>query len=328
MASALSGPVRFSTVGLPDGQRIARWEAHNADALIGLRCRSLDERTLEATEINLQLPTLHLARVIGPSHLVERTTEIIRRAPSDAFACYFSLVGEAFFYHDDGIRTLRPGQLVICDADRPFVRGFSRGLEELVVKVPRERFREATGIDSLSEPRTLDFAHGGDLHARTLARLVGAAVRSEGEGPVDDETLLGLLGALLADDRPGAVGAAHLAAAKTYVEEHLTESGLNAARIAGGVGISERHLSRVFAPSGTTVPQYVLGRRLERARTMLAEGVGVLSVAEVAAATGFGSAARFSHMFKERYGVRATDVLLGARAASASTMSKRTRDHA
>jgi AraC-like DNA-binding protein len=337
VTATASGPVRlFSTVGLPDGQRIASWEAHNADALIGLRCRSLDERTLEATEINLQLPTLHLARVIGPSHLVERTTEVIRRAPSDAFACYFSLVGDAFFYHDDGVRTLRPGQLVICDADRPFVRGFSRGLEELVVKVPRERFREVTGIDALREPRMLDFAHG-DLHARTLARLVGAAVRSEPgtdgrvdegpviDGPVDDETLLALLGALLSE-RPGAVGAAHLAAARTYVEEHLTEPGLTAARIARGVGISERQLSRVFAQAGTTVPQYVLGRRLERARTMLGEGA--LGVAEVAAASGFGSAARFSHKFKERYGVGASDVLRGARAESASTMSNRTRDQA
>jgi len=327
------GPVRFSTVGLPDGQRIAKWEAHNADALIGLRCRSLDERTLEATEINLQLPTLHLARVIGPSHVVERTTEVIRRAPADAIACYFSLVGEAFFYHDDGVRVLRPGQLVVCDADRPFVRGFSRGLEELVLKVPRETFREVTGISSLAEPRTVDFARGdaGDLRARTLARLVGAAVggHGDGDGAVDDATLLGLLGALLGGEgRAGAVGGAHLAAARVYVEEHLAERGLGAARIAAGVGISERHLSRVFAAGGMTVPQYVLGRRLERARALLlgsGAGAGPLSVGEVAVACGFGSADRFSHAFRERYGVRASDVARQAR-ASASTMSKRTRD--
>jgi AraC-like DNA-binding protein len=323
VALAIPGPVRFSTAGLPDGQRIAKWEEHNADALIGLRCRSLDERTLEATEINLQLPTLHLARVIGPSHMVERTAEIIRRVPSDAIACYFMLVGDSFFYHDDGVRTLRPGQMVICDADRPFVRGFSHGLEELVVKVPRARFRAATGVDSLLEPRTLDFA-SGDVRARTAARLVGRATRAEVAGlSVDDEALLALLASIVSG-RPGEVGSAHLAAAKTYVEDHLTDAGLTAVRIAYGVGLSERHLSRVFAASGTTVPQYVLTRRLARAHTMLSRGGNLTSVAEVAAACGFGSAARFSHVFRERYDVRASDVLRGA---SASTMSKRTRDH-
>ncbi|HET9172237.1 MAG TPA: AraC family transcriptional regulator [Actinospica sp.] len=324
MASAVEGPVRFSTAGLPDGQRIAKWEQHNADALIGLRCSSLDERTLEATEINLRLPSLQLARVIGPSHMVERTAEIIRRVPSDAIACYFMLVGDSFFYHDDGVRTLRPGQMVICDADRPFVRGFSHGLDELVVKVPRDRFLAATGIESLAEPRTVDFARG-DLRARTAARLVERAVRAESRpSAVDDEVLLALLGSLVSG-ASGNLGAAHLAAAKTYIEENLTDVGLSAARIAEGVGLSERHLSRVFAASGSTVPRYVLGRRLHRAYLLLgAARVG--SVGEVAAACGFGSAARFSSAFKERYEVGASEVLRGARAASASTMSKRTRD--
>jgi AraC-like DNA-binding protein len=232
------------------------------------------------------------------------------------------LVGDSFFYHDDGVRTLRPGQMVICDADRPFVRGFSHGLEELVVKVPRTTFRAATGVDSLPEPRTLDFA-SGDVRARAAARLVGRATRAETAGTsVDDEALLALLASIVSG-RPGELGSAHLAAAKTYVEDHLTDAGLTAARIADGVGLSERHLSRVFAASGTTVPHYVLGQRLARAHAMLSRGGG-LSVAEVASACGFGSAARFSHVFRERYDVRASDVL---RAASASTMSKRTRDH-
>jgi AraC-like DNA-binding protein len=331
--------VRFSTAGLPDGQRIAKWEEHNADALIGLRCSSLDERTLEATEINLQLSTVQLARVMAPSHMVERNASIIRRVPSDAIACYFMLVGDSFFYHDDGVRTLGPGQMVICDADRPFVRGFSHGLDELVLKVPRTYFSAATGVDSLAEPRTLDFARG-DVRARTLARLVGRAVRDGAQeavddAPLDDAALLGLLGALVSGraggDADGSVGAAHLAAAKTYIDDHLTDAGLTAARIAAGVGLSERQLSRVFAAGGTTVPQYVLGRRLRRAHAMLRAG-SVSSVGEVAAGCGFGSAARFSHVFRERYEVGAAELLRAARGgrgtgdASARTMSKRTRD--
>src|SRR4051794_30710925 len=99
-------PVRFSTAGLPDAERIARWEDHNAQALVGLRCRTLGEGILEATEVNLQLPHLHLARVRGTSHVVERPPEVIRRHPADAIAVYLTLVGEAFFYNDDGVRIL------------------------------------------------------------------------------------------------------------------------------------------------------------------------------------------------------------------------------
>lgn len=119
-------PVSFSTAGLPEAQKIARWEEHNAHALIGLRCHTLGAVTLDATELNLQLEQLHLARVRGNAHVVERPLEVIRSHPADAIAVYLTLVGEAFFYHDDGVRTLRPGQVLICDADRPFMRGFSR----------------------------------------------------------------------------------------------------------------------------------------------------------------------------------------------------------
>jgi AraC-like DNA-binding protein len=302
------GPVRFSTLGLPRARRVAMWEDHNAGALIGLRCRSLGEGTLEATEINLQLPRLHLARVIGNPHVVERTSRVIRRTPAEAVACYLTLVGEAFFYHDDGVRTLRPGQLIICDADKPFLRGFSQGLEELAVKVPRAVFTEATGLEAVPEPLVLDFAGGA---ARTLAQLVGRAVRVDGPQPVDEDTVLALLGALVTG-RSTDLAAAHLATAKAYIEARLTDPDLTAARIARAAGISERHLSRVFATSGTSVPRYLLTRRLERARALLRAGAGT-SAAEVAARCGFGSAGHFSHAFKEHFGVRVTDALRDAR---------------
>ena len=90
-------PVSFSTAGLPAAQRIALWEDYNAHALIGLRCRMLGEATLDATELNVQLEQVHLARVRGNAHVVERPLELIRSHPADAIAVYLTLVGEAFF---------------------------------------------------------------------------------------------------------------------------------------------------------------------------------------------------------------------------------------
>ncbi|MGP3776674.1 helix-turn-helix domain-containing protein [Streptomyces sp. SDT5-1] len=308
----MTRPVSFSTLGLPEAQHVDLWERHNARALIGLRCRSLGETRLDATEINLQLPNVHVARVIGSAHVVERSAAEIRRMPSDAVACYLNLADDAFFYHDDGVHLLRTGQLIVCDADRPFVRGFSKGLEELVVKVPRAVWREVGGPAVLAKPLVFD-VDDGCVAARTFARMARRALRPGRSDTVDEQTLLGLLGSLVTG-RPPALASVHLAMAKVYIDRHLNEPGLSAPRIARGVGISERHLSRVFAAGGTSVPQYLLGRRLESAHAALSAG-GAATVAETAARCGFGSAAHFSHRFKERYGVRASDVLREARAA-------------
>jgi len=305
-------PVSFSTAELPEAQRIGLWEDHNAHALIGLRCHMLGEVTLDATELNLQLEQLHLARVRGNAHVVERSPDLIRGHPADAIAVYLTLVGEAFFYHDDGVRTLRPGQVLICDADRPFMRGFSRGLEELAIKVPRPLFRELTGLGSLDTPLVRDFARG-DVAARTLARLVDRALRPDGGEPVDERTALGLL-ASVAGSRSADPGTVYLANARAFIEDHLTDVNLSAARVAAGIGISERQLSRVFAVTGASVPQFVLARRLDRARALLASAPEI-PVGEVAARCGFGSAGRFSQAFRVRFGIRASDLRRQARAS-------------
>ena len=304
-SQAPARPVSFSTARLPEGRRVELWEDHNRHALIGLRCHLLGETPFDGTEVNLQLERMHLARVRGSSHVVERPAQVIRANPADAIAVYLTLVGEAFFYHDDGVLTLRPGQALICDADRPFMRGFSQGLEELAIKVPRSTFREATGLDAMRTPLVRDFARG-DLSARTFARLVDRALRPGGDEPVDEPTVLHLL-ASMAGGGTADPATVHLANARSFIEDHLTDAGLSASRVAAGVGISERHLSRAFAAAGTSLPQFVLGRRLERARALLLASPGT-TVAEVAARCGFGSAAYFSQAFRSHFGVRAAEV--------------------
>jgi AraC-like DNA-binding protein len=304
--SADLAPRVFSTAGLPAGRRVELWEEHNAAALIGLAVRT--ERPLEATELNVRLPRVHLARVTGSPHVVERTPAIIGRDPADAIAVYLSVRGRSWFAGADRTRPLSPGSVLLCETDRPFARGFADGLDELVVKVPRQACAPLAGpgpvVTSFDGP-------DGNPHARALARITRNATRTRQPVPADEGTVLDLVAVLLAGRHAGQA-VAHRAAARSYIADHLTDPDLGAAQIAAAVGISERQLSRVLAADGTSVPRHILIRRLDLARSLLA-GPDPGSVAEVAARCGFTSAAYFSHAFRSRFGERASDVRRDAR---------------
>lgn len=316
----VASPRAFATADVPSERQVELWERHNAESLIALACVPPTHSSFDAIEVNLQLPGLHLARVHGTGHRVDRTPGLIEEHPADAIAVYVTLRGDAVLEYAGTKRVLAPGQLLVCDADRPFVRGFGHGLEELAVKVPRAAFAELTGMRTVPTPIVVDAAppHGRSAvgrHGRALARLVGRAVRTRYPLPADERTILELVG-VLAGGAETAPALAHRAAARAYIDEHFTDPDLSAKVVAAAVGVSERHISRIFAEAGTSVPRQVLSRRLDAAYHLLATITdrSVLT-ADVAARCGFTSSAYFAQRFRARFEVRAGEVRRSALAA-------------
>jgi AraC-like DNA-binding protein len=298
-------PRAFSTVGLPAARRVELWETHNATALVGLDVHAGDP--LVATELNVRLPHADLARVAASAHVVRRTRNVIERSPTDAVAVYLTLRGDAWFESAEGARSLRPGDLLICETDRPFARGFSYGLEELVVKAEHSALPE---VPPLTGPVVASFRDNGSSrqYARALATITGRATRARLHRPAGEGTVLDLI-TVLAGGRAAAPATAHRAAARSYIEEHLTNPDLGADEVAAAIGISARQLSRIFAADGTSIPRHILSRRLHLAYTLLAVGQPARpSVADIAARCGFTSVTYFSHAFRQRFGHRATEV--------------------
>ena len=100
----------------------------------------------------------------------------------------------------------------------------------------------------------------------------------------------------------------------------LIESGVmdegGAARLAERVGVSDRHLRRVFdAEFGVSPVEYAQTHRLLLAKRLLTDTS--LPVTDVALASGFSSVRRFNALFRERY--RMAPVQLRRRAAGASS---------
>jgi AraC family transcriptional regulator len=113
--------------------------------------------------------------------------------------------------------------------------------------------------------------------------------------------------------RDGVLPQARLRAVIQYVEERL-DADLTLEQLAAVARLSAYHFARQFkAATGLPPHQYVIMRRVERAKVLL-QGSD-LSLAEVAALAGFSGQSVFCHHFKRLIGVTPRQFRMSARIA-------------
>jgi AraC family transcriptional regulator len=97
--------------------------------------------------------------------------------------------------------------------------------------------------------------------------------------------------------RDGTLPPKRLRSVPEYIEEHL-DAAPTLAEIAAVAGLNPYHLARQFkTATGYPPHQYVIARRVERAKHLLRSKTR-LSLADVAARAGFYDQSQFSHHFK------------------------------
>ena len=134
-------------------------------------------------------------------------------------------------------------------------------------------------------------AAGGRLAAESLAHLLAVHLirKASAPRPPDRRT-------------SGALPQGKLRAVVEYIEGHL-DAGLTLEQMAALAHLSPYHFARQFkTATGLPPHQYVITRRVERAKQLLQAGTD-LSLAEVAACAGFSDQSQFSHHFKRLVGV-------------------------
>ena len=114
--------------------------------------------------------------------------------------------------------------------------------------------------------------------------------------------------------RDGALPRGRLRAVIEYVEEHL-DACPTLEQIAAVAHLSPYHFARQFkGATGLPPHQYVIARRVERAKQLL-QGGGDVSLAEVAVHAGFSDQSHFCHHFKRLVGVTPGQFRMSARTA-------------
>ncbi|MGH1331141.1 MAG: helix-turn-helix domain-containing protein [Paracoccaceae bacterium] len=104
--------------------------------------------------------------------------------------------------------------------------------------------------------------------------------------------------------------AARLGMIKHYIDQNLTDPLLTLTRIARDNDISLRYLHRLFEEEEISASDWMWQRRLDRAYSELLSADPCTPITQIAYGNGFNSSSHFSSMFKARFGVTPSDVLV------------------
>jgi AraC-like DNA-binding protein len=99
------------------------------------------------------------------------------------------------------------------------------------------------------------------------------------------------------------VPAARLHAAKAYLMENSGRQNLTAADVAAHLGVTIRHVQRLFEGDGTTFSSFLVNQRLTRAYRMLCEPrFSFWEIGKIASYVGFSDLSHFGRSFRKLYG--------------------------
>ena len=255
-------------------------------------------------------PGVHLLRNTGTGiHIVRGPREVRSGAPEQVAIC-LHIRGSGQLDADGDQHIKNAGDLSLQDTTRPYSYKQSGSSDHKVMLIdpalltlPVEVIRSAAHSLAASPLYPLvrqylstlcDDSHDlppevsarlGRATAQLVAALITTAVSDGRQYEVLNETLLQRI--------------------VMYIDAHLSDPSLNADQIAIAHNVSLRHLYRVWASSGSGVPviEWILQRRIERARGQLTDlDPGKMTIAAIARGNGFTSASHFTRRFRQSCG--------------------------
>jgi AraC family transcriptional activator of tynA and feaB len=214
-------------------------------------------------------------------------------------------------YYQEGTRAvLQPGDTTLLDSGRPWSSDCAGRCSRLYLRVPIWLMQDRLRLPTLPALPRISLA---TRIGTTLFRLLTSLFQEAQAFTVDEaastldaylEVLASCLGGASSAgsvvSRPDRLGER----IQGFIQDNLTDPTLGPAAIAEAVGISVRHLHRLFSARGRRVSDWIREQRLERCSAdFVDQRFSGKSITEIAFSWGFSDSAHFSRCFKLRFGV-------------------------
>lgn len=295
--------------------RIAYWEAQNASRLVGLKCTTHAEEGLLVSKRHYDLGLVQLTEIHGNQHVIERPREMLRTHPKDSiFACLL-LQGRAFFLQGEECVSLDAGDVIVYSTDRCYLYAFATAMHQVVVEcdaasllgsgysqrpdkaIKMDRFR----CDSAQMAVELKSAVLGFLQNPALESVDAVSLRCRA-------ALHMLVGKRPLESEDNEAWRWRLQQAELYIQDNLDRVELNAGEVAQALGISVRHLSRIFAHNESSTTDWIWRQRVLRAEQEMQRHLGrALSMGDLSERLGFASQSHFSRAFRRYFKMSPSD---------------------
>lgn len=296
----------FSTELLPASDRIEAWQ-WNAKQICGDCSIRLPKSSFHGTIDIRDVGGLRLTRFSSSS------LSFFKR-PSDSstsdnrFCIVITQFAGARLYQQNGASVLlHPGDSTLIDSASPWASSCSTDCSRLYLRVPRWSMEDHLRRTELPVAQRIN---GDTRDGAALCRLAQSLYHEAGrmteeEGAAALEAYFEVLAACHGSQpHPGSRAVELRRQIQRYIETHLSESSLGPAEIAFSLGISVRHLHRLFLVTGNTVGEHIRSRRLIGCRADLANPrLRERTITEIAFFWGFSDSAHFSHAFRKQFGI-------------------------
>lgn len=300
----------MDTDQVPAAERVGFFGEWVGRLFQGLRNDVYGDTHFDSRARTLRAGDVVLTRLEAARHRVTRSTALARHTEVPYLKIVAPWKGCAGVEQKGRETWVTPGQWSIYDTTDSYAVANPERVEHLIVMLPKAMLAErGLSLDALMARRL-----GGSGGISTLAlqtmrnafaelpSMPEAAARGVGEAisQLVQLSLLDLAGQATAQTQREALRER----IKQHVAHHLADPALSVDQIARALNCSRRQLYNAFAEEPDGVASYILARRLDACRRVLADRAhDHRSLTDIALGFGFQNMAHFSRVFRSQLGL-------------------------